>query len=224
MHAFFETICPVGVWVFVAFHVASIAVFVINYVKTKKPEYLLCAFESFGLFFDSLIIALGVFLPESEGLKNVSQVRFVSHGLLIPLLFAITSFHLKCKKPFNYILLGLTAALMIAGAIEGFATILEVKEVAGVVRYAASKSTPAWASGISSLLSYGAVLPLIVGGIIDIIKKKNCLFLLSGVLMFAFSALGPATGCADLIFFISMFGEALMMLFIFLSIKKVVRE
>jgi hypothetical protein len=34
--------------------------------------------------------------------------------------------------------------------------------------------------------------------------------------MFAFSALGPATGNTDLIFFISMFGEILMVLFLYL--------
>jgi hypothetical protein len=34
--------------------------------------------------------------------------------------------------------------------------------------------------------------------------------------MFAFSALGPATGNMDLIFFISMIGEVLMVLFFYL--------
>ena len=38
--------------------------------------------------------------------------------------------------------------------------------------------------------------------------------------MFAFSALGPATGNADLIFYISMYGELLMVIFLSLYAKK----
>lgn len=42
--------------------------------------------------------------------------------------------------------------------------------------------------------------------------------------MFAFSALGPATGNMDLIFYISMFGEVLMVLFFFLYAKKTTKN
>ena len=42
-----------------------------------------------------------------------------------------------------------------------------------------------------------------------------CLFL-SGFLMFAFSALGPATGNSEYIFYISMYGELLMVIFLIL--------
>ena len=38
--------------------------------------------------------------------------------------------------------------------------------------------------------------------------------------MFAFSALGPATGNADPIFFISMFGELFILLFLYLYARE----
>lgn len=50
-------------------------------------------------------------------------------------------------------------------------------------------------------------------GVIAWIKQKTPHLFLSSFLMFAFSALGPATGNADLIFFISMIGEVLMIAF-----------
>ena len=62
------------------------------------------------------------------------------------------------------------------------------------------------------MLSYGAVVPLILAGVVVWIKQKTPLLFLSGFLMFAFSALGPATGNFELIFYISMFGEVCMAL------------
>ena len=52
--------------------------------------------------------------------------------------------------------------------------------------------------------------------IIAWIKQKTPYLFLSGFLMFAFSALGPATGNFDLIFLISMLGEICMTLFFYL--------
>ena len=57
---------------------------------------------------------------------------------------------------------------------------------------------------------------MIIAGVIVWIRQKTPFFFLSGFLMFAFSALGPASGNADLIFFISMFGELFMVLFLYL--------
>ena len=54
------------------------------------------------------------------------------------------------------------------------------------------------------MLSYGTVVPLILVGIYVWIRQKTPALFLSGFLMFFFSAVGPATGNFDLIFFISM--------------------
>ena len=61
--------------------------------------------------------------------------------------------------------------------------------------------------------SWILVVPLVLAGIAVWVKQKTPALFLSGFLMFAFSALGPATGNFDLIFFISMFGEVCMVLF-----------
>ena len=57
-------------------------------------------------------------------------------------------------------------------------------------------------------------------GVIVWARQKTPTLFLSGFLMFAFSALGPATGNFDLIFYISMFGEICMALFFLLYAKR----
>ena len=109
---------------------------------------------------------------------------------------------------------------MAAGMAGGFATVLELREVAGLVRYASGDATPGWARAVSSILSYGAVIPLIIAGVAVWIRQKTPLLFLSGFLMFAFSALGPASGNFDLIFFISMFGEICMVLCLLLYARR----
>ena len=46
------------------------------------------------------------------------------------------------------------------------------------------------------------------------------LWVITGLLMFVFAALGPATGNMDLLFVISMFGELFMVLFYYLYVIK----
>ena len=165
-----------------------------------------------GLFYDALILSLGTVLPDGPMLAALSRVRFVAHGALIPLLFPICAYALTEKKGWRIFVWILTCVLLGAGIAEGFAVELELREVAGLLRYASSADTPAWAQAISAVLSYGAVVPLIIVGIIVWVKQKTPLLFLASFLMFAFSALGPATGNFDLIFFISMFGEVCMAL------------
>lgn len=222
IHDFFASICPACLWIFTIVHLFFIILFIFSYIKLegKKLSYFLCSLISFGLFYDSLILSLGTILPsDSNTLHSLSHFRFISHGALIPLLFAITAINLTLPKYFSLLLLILTGILIILGIAEGIATELKFDSVANVNRYTMDPNlTPTWAKFISYILTYGAVIPLIVGGIYDWIKKKKVYFFLSGFLMMVFSAIGPGIGCVDLIFFISMFGELLMMLFLFLSI------
>ncbi len=113
-----------------------------------------------------------------------------------------------------------TIILMVAGIAGAFATDLKVIEFAGVVRCASTDDTPDWAKTISSLLSFGTVIPMMIAGIFAWIKQGNKYLFLSGFFMLIFSVIGPATGNTDLIFFISMFGELLLILFLLLFIKK----
>ena len=112
------------------------------------------------------------------------------------------------------------AIVMAAGLAEGCATQLELKTIGDVIRHVSAAATPGWASGFSMAISYDTVVPLIIVGIVVWIKQKTPHLFLSGFLMFAFSALGPATGNFDHIFFITMIGEVLMVLFFWFYAKK----
>jgi uncharacterized membrane protein len=188
--------------------------------KGKKPLHLLTGLVAFGLFYDALIIALGSRLGESSLFMLLSRLRFVFHGALIPLLFAICAYALNFNKTWKTIVWIFTGILIVLGVAEGFATELNVQQVAGVLRCTSGEGTPAWAKAVSGLLSYGTVVPLIAAGVVVWIKQKTPALFLAGFLMFAFSALGPATGNFDLIFFISMFGEVCMALFFLIYAKQ----
>lgn len=204
---------PIMLWVFAAVHAVFLVILIKRYKATKEILFLLSALVTVGLLYDAFILSLGTVLKEGAALKAVSQLRFVSHGALIPLLFPICAYALNLKSGLKKAVWVFTAVLIVLGIAEGFSNVLEAKEVANVWRYAAGDMTPAWASAVSGILSYGTVVPLILAGIWVWIKQKTPALFLSGFLMFAFSALGPATGNFDLIFFISMAGEVLMVLF-----------
>lgn len=216
MRTFLLSIMPAALWIFTVIHLGFLILFIKDYTKTKNPLFLLPGLVTVGLFYDALILSLGTVLPLGAPLQTLSQLRFVSHGALIPLLFPICAYALNAGKKLRTAVWVFTGIVILLGIAEGFATVLEAREVASVVRYASADSTPAWASGVSSLLSYGTVVPLILVGIFVWVRQKTPTLFLSGFLMFAFSALGPATGNFDLIFFISMAGEVLMVLMLYL--------
>ena len=220
MRDFLLRICPIALWVIAAIELAIMLLALKGSGKGKKPLHLLTALVCFGLFYDALIIALGSFLGEGALFLFLSRLRFVFHGALIPLLFVICAYALGFNKRWKTIVWVFTGVLIVLGIAEGFATELSVQRVAEVLRCKAGDGTPAWATAVSSILSYGTVIPLIVAGIVVWIKQKTPALFLAGFLMFAFSALGPATGNFDLIFFISMFGEVCMALFFLVYAKQ----
>ena len=220
MREFLLQICPVALWVIAAIELVILLAAAKGSDKGKKPLHLLTALVCFGLFYDALIIALGSFLGEGPLFGFLSRLRFVFHGALIPLLFAICAYALDFNKTWKTIVWIFTGILIVLGIAEGFATELSVQRVAEVLRCKSGDGTPAWATAVSSVLSYGTVVPLIIAGVVVWIKQKTPALFLAGFLMFAFSALGPATGNFDLIFFISMFGEVCMALFFLLYAKK----
>ena len=189
-----------------------------RYLRTKRPLTLCVLLICVGLFIDAFLIAIGK--PYGGLPENISRVRFVAHGSLIPLLIPVCGYGLKAKPLTMKILWGLTGILIVLGIAHAFALNLEVTEYQDVIRHSMSASSPAWARTVSSILSFGTVLPLIVCGIITWIRQKNPFLFLSGILMFVFAGLGPAIGRFDLIFFISMFGELFMIAFALLYIIK----
>ena len=220
MREFLLRICPVALWVIAAIELVIMLAAAKGSDKGKKPLHLLTALVCFGLFYDALIIALGSSLGEGPLFMFLSRLRFVFHGALIPLLFAICAYALGFNKRWKTIVWIFTGLLIVLGIAEGFATELSVQRVAEVLRCKSGDGTPAWATAVSSVLSYGTVVPLIIAGVVVWIRQKTPALFLAGFLMFAFSALGPATGNFDLIFFISMFGEVCMALFFLIYAKQ----
>ena len=204
--------CPILVWVITALQALFMLLAFRGWSRKREPLYLLTALVALGLFYDALILSLGTVMQAGPALSALSRMRYVAHGALIPLLFPICAYALNFNKTWKSVVWVLTALLIAAGIAEGFATALDLREVAGLVRYASGDGTPGWAKAVSGVLSYGAVVPLILAGIVVWVKQKTPLLFLSGFLMFAFSAVGPASGNFDLIFFISMFGEVCMAL------------
>ena len=218
MKEFLLANCQTMVWVVAAVEFAMLFVLAAEYKKQKKPMVLCMLLIDLGLFIDAFFIALGA---PTGGLPVIlSKLRFIAHGVLIPLIFPICGYGLRLGKKAMKILWIFTAVVMAAGLAEGCATQLELKTIGDVVRHVSAASTPGWASGFSMAISYGTVIPLIIVGIVVWIKQKTPHLFLSGFLMFAFSALGPATGNFDHIFFITMIGEVLMVLFFWFYAKK----
>ena len=220
MSEFLMASCPILVWVIAAFQLVMLICFFKNYAKTKNILFLLSGLVACGLFYDALILSLGTVLPEGGLLKGLSQFRYISHGGLIPLLLPICAYALDLKKTGKTIVWVITGVLIALGLGSGIVTSMVPENVA-LLRYACDKmTTPGWAYTVStSVLAYGMVIPLVIAGIIVWVKQKTPALFLSGFLMFAFSALGPATGNFDLIFFISMFGEVCMIVFFMVYAK-----
>lgn len=183
--------------------------------RSKSPMILCMVLVTAGLLYDGAVILLGRLLPETI-LKLLSMGRFLFHGLCMPLLLMISVYSLGWKEKTVKVFWIIAGLLMAAGAAAGLLTRLDIADFAGLVRCTASDSTPKWADSYLTVLSVAMVIPLLISGIILLFRKKGPFLLLSGLFMFAFSALGPATGNTDLIFLIGMFGEALMVLFFLL--------
>lgn len=219
MKEFLYNHCQTMIWIIAAIEFVFLFILAAEYRKQSKPIILCILLIDLGLFIDAFFIALGS--VAAGGLPAaLSRLRFVAHGVLIPLIFPICGYALKLKGKAMKILWIFTAAVMLGGLAESIATVLELKTVGEVIRHVSASATPAWASGFSMAISYGTVIPLMIVGIIVWIRQKTPSLFLSGFLMFAFSALGPATGNFDHIFFITMIGEVFMVLFLWLYVRK----
>ncbi|MEE0954913.1 MAG: hypothetical protein U0L49_03740 [Eubacterium sp.] len=181
------------------------------YAREKKIMLLCLALIDLGLIIDAALIVAGV------GPK-VSVVRFVAHGVLLPLNLPVIGYACRFKERTMKVIWILTAVIMVLGCAQGFLGKLELVEFAGLSRYTQSKDNAGWIRAVSGLLSFGVILPQLAGGIYAWIKQKNPFLFLSAFAMYAFTALAPATGNVDLLFFISMFGEVLMMLFYYIFV------
>lgn len=213
MRDFLFASCGAALWIITAVHVVFMALLFSQYRKTKQTIFILTFDIAFGLFYDAFVLALGTVLPAGGLLSILSRLRYVFHGMLIPLIFAICAYALDFKGLALKLVWAFTGVLIALGIADGCFRQIGVETVAGVTRYA-SVYAPAWAEIINSLLTFGTVIPMMIVGVIVWVKQKTPHLFLSAFLMFAFSGLGAA--CLELMFYISMYGEVLMTVFLYL--------
>jgi uncharacterized membrane protein len=156
-------------------------------------------------------------MKEGELFAALSRLRYVLHGALIPFIYAICAYALDLKGKWLKAVWIFTGIFVVLGFADGCVEQLAVKEVANVTRYI-SVYAPAWAEIVNSFLTFGTVIPMMIVGIVVWKKQKTPHLFLSGALMFLFSGLGVAV--KDLMFYISMYGEVLMALFLYLYARK----
>ncbi|MBR0416720.1 MAG: hypothetical protein IJI56_02810 [Firmicutes bacterium] len=214
--------CRTGTWVVAICEILILLLLYRKYEDKKKTMILCMALITLGLVVDALVISNGIIL--GSYMELLTRIRFVAHGVLIPLILPICGYALNAREGFMRFLWILTLLVMAAGAAEGFATKFELVRIAGVTRMVASEETPQWANYITMGLSFGMVIPMLLCGLVAWIKQKNGNLFFAAFFMFLFSALGPATGNTDLIFYVSMFGEVLMVLFMYLYASKKYRK
>jgi hypothetical protein len=182
---------------------------------------LLVGIMCIGLFYDALILALGVFLKEGAALKWLSQFRYIFHLTMIPLLFPVIALALGCREKLQRTIDAATAVVILIGLVAGIKVATEARTVGAVTRYAESELTPGWVDTIIQFLDIFPVFLMIGAGVYLIIKKKDWNMFFAGAFMLLFTMLGIFLGkdpggdkTQSLMFYISMFGEALMVFFL----------
>lgn len=212
--------CVPMLWVITVLEAVFMFVLFRRFGGKKNPIYLLSGLICFGLTYDALALALGSFMTEGALLLGLSRLRYVFHGGLIPLIFLICACALNFKGFWKTAAWVFTGVLVVLGVADGCIRTIGATEVAGICRYA-SVYAPAWAEIVNTLLTFGTVIPMMIAGIFVWKKQKTPFLFLSAFLMFAFSGLGAA--CLELMFYISMYGELLMALFLLLYADKKVK-
>ena len=205
--------CPIALWIITLINLGFTVLLFSKYAKTKNILFLLSGLLTTGLFYDAAVLAFGTVMGDGALLAALSRMRYVLHGGLIPLIFALCAYALNAKGFWLKAVWALTGILCGLGIVDGFIRVLGVETVAGVTRYV-SVSAPAWAEIVNSLLTFGTVIPLMIVGLVVWKKQKTPNLFLASFLMFAFSGLGAA--CLELMFYISMYGEVLMATFFYL--------
>ena len=221
MREFLFASCPVMLWVITVVELVFTVLLFSHYAKTKNLIFLLSGLICVGLTYDALILALGSVMTEGAALMALSRLRYVFHGGLIPLIFLICAYALDFKGFWKLAAWVFTGILIVLGIADGCVRQIGATTVAGICRYA-SVYAPAWAEIVNSLLTFGTVIPMMVAGIVVWVKQKTPHLFLSAFLMFLFSGLGAA--CLELMFYISMYGELLMALFLYFYAQKSARS
>ena len=222
-----NTMAPV-LWCMTLFDGVAIYFMIREFRKGKVDKIpLLTGILCIGLFYDSLILASGCFLQFGTLFHHLSQLRYILHCTLIPLLFPICAYSLTDNEKVIRITWIIAIIIMILGLAGGLMVITEPRTVGAIRRYASSDLTGKFSSTLTSLLDTVPVFIMIGIGIYIWIKKKNPNMFLAGFFMLLFTLLGIFLGkdpsgdkTQSLMFYISMFGESFMVFFLWEFIRK----
>ena len=192
--------------------------------RKKHEAVVLCmALVCAGLSYDAVVIGIGGLVLEPF-LAVLSRVRFILHGMLLPLNVAMCAEAIPLYRRGRIAAWVISVILMLAGGAAGLMREIGIEHFAGVTRFVNLTDKGSWTELVNNVLTYGTVILLVIVGVVILIKHKSPSILLAGGLMFAFAAAAPATGNADLIFLTSMLGELLMALFFTIYEKRHVEE
>ena len=217
---FFETIAMGSIIACTVLYALIFALSIREYLKMKRLVFILLMIECLGFIYDGIIMLIGKELSE-DTLKGTNIVRYILHGILVPILIIFTGYALQFRRDKLYINWVVSIIFMILGLVAAVCKKMSIEEEFGKIkRCGTTDDTPGWISPIDTLMNIGSVIYMLIAGIILLIVKREFFFFLSGLFMLIFSAIGPATGNADLNFLLSVYGEILMMIFLFVFFKK----
>lgn len=227
MRGFLINTMAAVLWIMTVFDAISIFFMFREWKKGNVDRIpLLTGILCLGLFYDSLILSCGCFLEYGTVFHHLSQLRYILHCVLIPLLFPICAYSLTENKKVIRTVWIVSAVIMVLGLIAGLMVVTEERTI-GVRRYASSDETGKFSSTLTSMLDTVPVFIMIGIGIYLWVKKKNPFMFLSGFFMLLFTMLGIFLGKdpsgdrgKSLMFYISMFGEALMVYFLWRFVRK----
>ena len=189
------------------------------YLNNKDIILIFFLIEIFGLIYDGAIILLGIIMSGGV-LMFFNRLRFILHGILVPLLILFSAYAIKAKGKYFFIHLGILIILSIIGMLAGIFTKLKIVEDVVLKRCTFDEDKTSFIMIIFNVMNIGCVLYMIAIGVLLLIRRKEYFFFLAGISMLIFSAIGPAIGKIELNYLLSMYGEVLMIIFLYLFFKE----
>lgn len=177
----------------VVFCVIGFRLFAQARVQGLKPSYMLMALlPMVGLIYDNAVVGLGSFIGESDLLKNLNAVRYISHALLTPLLIifafgvarrAGVAWAQSRRVHIAFCLLSV-AMIAVGGYMDIIRLSLEPTAEAGLIRYVnvGVKGPP-----IASIVT---IIVVIIVGVFLWRQSKSPWLALGSVIMFFAAMIG----------------------------------
>ena len=217
---FFESIALGSIIVCLVLYVIILILSFREYFKLRRLVFILLIIECLGFIYDGLIMLIGTKMSNNV-LKGTNIVRYILHGILVPILITFTGYALQFRRDKLYINWVVTVFCICLLTMTQFAWRMKIeKEFGKIKRCGIHDDTPSWVNSIDTILNIGSVIYMLIAGIILLIVKREFFYFLSGLFMLIFSAIGPASGNSDLNFLLSVYGEILMIIFLFIFFKK----